>query len=80
MTDRNDPEDEDQQREMAQDLRATNDAVRSDAEQLAQLEAEKATMRPDDPALDRVSEEAVRLGERIARETRAERQLGSEIG
>jgi hypothetical protein len=80
MTDRHDPEDEDQQREMAQDLRATNDAVRSDAEQLARLEAEKATMKPDDPALDRASEEAVRLGERIAHETRAERQLGSEIG
>jgi hypothetical protein len=80
MTDRYHPEEEDRQREMAQDLRATNDAVRSDAEQLAQLEAEKATMKADDPALDRASEEAVRLGERIARETRAERQLGSDIG
>ena len=80
MTDRREPRDEDEQREMAQDLRATNDSVRNDAERLARLEAEKASMRPDDPALDRASEEAVRLGERIAHETRAERQLGSDIG
>jgi hypothetical protein len=80
MTDRHEPKDEDRQRAMAQDLRATNASVRSDAERLGQLEAEKATMKRDDPALDRASEEAVRLGERIARETRAERQLGSEIG
>jgi hypothetical protein len=80
MTDHDGPGEEEQQREMAQDLRATNDAVQSDAEKLADLEAEKATMEPADPALDRASEEAVRLGERIAHETRAERRLGSEIG
>ena len=78
MTDRHDP-DAEQQRELTQDLRATNDSVQSDAQRLVDLEAEKATMKADDPALDRASEEAVRLGERIARETRAERQLGSEI-
>jgi hypothetical protein len=78
MTDRRDPGEE-QQRELTQDLRATTDSVQSDAQRLVDLEAEKATMKADDPALDRASEEAVRLGERIARETRAERQLGSEI-
>ena len=79
MTDRDDPGGEGQ-RELTQDLRATNDAVQSDAQQLAELEAEKMTMKAEDPALDRASEEAARLGERIARETRAERQLGDEIG
>jgi hypothetical protein len=79
MTDPHDPGG-DEDRELTQDLRATNDAVQSDADQLAELEAEKAAMTADDPALDRASEEAVRLGDRIARETRAERQLGSEIG
>lgn len=78
MADRRDPGEE-QQRELTQDLRATTDSVQSDAQRLVDLEAEKATMKADDPALDRASEEAVRLGERIARETRAERQLGSEI-
>jgi hypothetical protein len=78
MTDRRDPGEE-QQCELTQDLRATTDSVQSDAQRLVDLEAEKATMKADDPALDRASEEAVRLGERIARETRAERQLGSEI-
>ncbi len=77
--DRDDPGAEGQH-ELTQDLRATNDAVQSDAQQLADLEAEKMTMKADDPALDRASEEAVRLGDRIARETRAERQLGDEIG
>ena len=80
MSERPDPEGEEQQRELARDLRATNDAVQSDAQQLAELEAEKATMKADDPALDRVSEEAVRLAERIGHETRVERELGSEIG
>ena len=78
MTDRRDPGEE-QQCELTQDLRATTESVQSDAQRLVDLEAEKATMKADDPALDRASEEAVRLGERIARETRAERQLGSEI-
>ena len=78
MTDRRDPGEE-QQCELTQDLRATTDSVQSDAQRLVDLEAQKATMKADDPALDRASEEAVRLGERIARETRAERQLGSEI-
>ena len=62
-----------------QDLRATNDAVRFDAERLAALESEKSAIDADDPALDQLSDEAVRLGDRIARETRAERQLGREI-
>ena len=66
-------------RETEQDLRATSDAVRFDAERLAALESEKSSMAADDPALDQLSDEAVRLGEQIARETRAEQQLGSEI-
>jgi hypothetical protein len=67
------------QRAAEQDLRATVDAVRHDAQRLAELEDEKAALAPDDPAVDRLSDEAVRVGERIAHETRAERQLGKDI-
>ena len=60
----------------AEDLRATTDAIRVDASRLADLEAEKATLHPTDPRVDRLAEEAVDLGDRIARETRVERELG----
>jgi phage host-nuclease inhibitor protein Gam len=64
----------------AQDLRATGDQIRSDLRRLTTLEDEKRSLDPDDPQVDRLSSEAVALADRIARETRAERQLSDEIG
>ena len=64
----------------AEDLRATTDAVRDDVSRLAALEAEKAELPPTDPRVDRLADEAVRLGDRIASETRAQRELGRELG
>ena len=52
-----------------QDLKATGDSIRTDL-----------TLDGEDPAVDRLSEEAVQLADRISRETRAERQLSEELG
>ncbi len=62
-----------------QDLRATAESIRTDIGRLAVLEDEKLALDPQDPRVDRASDEAVRLADRIARETRAERQLSREI-
>jgi hypothetical protein len=65
--------------EREQDLRATSDAIREDIERLTELEAEKQQLTPEDPRVDDLSDAAVAAAERIARETRAERQLGREL-
>ena len=63
-----------------QDLRATADSIRTDLSRLAAIEDEKTTLDGEDPAVDRLSEEAVELADRISRETRAERALSEELG
>ena len=63
-----------------QDLRSTGDSIRADVVRLGTLEAEKLALDAEDPEVDRLSGEAVELAERIARETKAERQLSQEIG
>ena len=63
-----------------QDLRATADSIRTDLSRLAAIEDEKSALDGDDPAVDRLSDEAVQLADRISRETRAERQLSEELG
>ncbi|HUQ77485.1 MAG TPA: hypothetical protein VM427_01265 [Patescibacteria group bacterium] len=62
-----------------QDLKATADSIRIDIGRLAALEDQKMALDPEDPRVDAVSDEAVHLADRIARETRAERQLSREI-
>ena len=63
-----------------QDLRATSDSIQAHVRRLAEIEQEKLRLDPGDPAVDRLSDEAVALAERISRETRAERQLSKELG
>jgi hypothetical protein len=63
-----------------EDLRSTGDSIEADLRRLATVEADKRTLDAEDPLIDRLSEEAVRLADRIAHETRAERQLSEEIG
>lgn len=64
----------------AQDLKATADSIRTDLRRLAAIEEEKGTLDGQDPAVDRLSDEAVELADRISREARAERQLSEELG
>jgi hypothetical protein len=62
-----------------QDLKATGDSIRMDLSHLAGVEADKRALDPKDPAVDRLSEVAVDLADRIARKTRAERELSTDI-
>ena len=64
----------------AQDLKATAESIRLDIGRLATIEDEKLALDAEDPRVDRLSDEAVDLAERIGRETRAERQLSKELG
>ena len=61
--------------DVAEDLRATTESIAHDAQRLRDLELEKASLQVDDPRLQDLSEEGRRLGERLARSTRAEEQL-----
>ena len=66
--------------EREQDFRATTDAIRQDLERLTDIEAEKQLLPAADPRIDELSDAAVAAADRVARETRAERQLGRELG
>ena len=63
-----------------EDLKATGDSIQSDVQRLSNLEERKRGLDANDPQVDRLSDEAVELSGRIARETKAERQLSDEIG
>ena len=63
-----------------QDLRATADSIRSDVGRLGAIEDAKQALDAEDPAVDRLSEEAIALADRISRQTRVERQLSEELG
>jgi hypothetical protein len=62
-----------------QDLLATSDAIREDINRLAAIEGAKQALPPEDPQVDRMSDEAIALAERIERETRIERELSEEL-
>ena len=63
-----------------QDLKATADSIRADAGRLMDLEDDKLALDSGDPAVGRLSDDAVDLAKRIVRQTTAERQLSQEIG
>ena len=62
------------------DLKATSDAVLSDAMQVAELERRKQILDPTDPEVDRLSREIEELTRRLAHKATAERELSEEIG
>jgi hypothetical protein len=68
------------ERAAAEDLRSTGDSIRADIRSLSDVEEEKRDLEADDPKVDRLSDQAVALANRIARQARAERQLSEEIG
>jgi len=65
---------------VVQDLKATEDSIRADAERLADLESDKADLHPDDPRVEQLSAHAVELAERIEQQTQAELQLSRDVG
>ncbi|HEV7810182.1 MAG TPA: hypothetical protein VGO64_06270 [Candidatus Limnocylindrales bacterium] len=79
MSDRDETENDARRTAAEQDLRATADAVRDDLRRLGAVESEKIALAPEDPKVDDLSDEAVRLAERIRRETAVEREIGKEL-
>jgi hypothetical protein len=63
-----------------QDFHATEDSIRADLARLGTIEATKTALAPADPEVDRLSDEAVNVADGLARKTRAERQLGQDLG
>jgi hypothetical protein len=62
------------------DLRATSEAIRDDAQLLADLEAKKLSLDPADPEVDKLSVVIQELVRRIGHKAAAERELAEEIG
>ena len=62
-----------------QDLRATIDSLRQDAERLAELEAAKSAIEFDDPRMKRLSSQAEQLTDDIEDKAEAERDLAQAV-
>ena len=62
------------------DLRATAESIAGDAERLAAIEEEKATLAVDHPRLVELSLEAVHIARRLIPKTAAELELVQEAG
>jgi hypothetical protein len=65
--------------EAEDDLRTTAQATKRDAQRLAQIEAEKLTLAPDDPRLADLAAEATELAERLRKATRYQQALTDEL-
>ena len=79
MHDRDDPT-ADAARESArdEDLHATTDSIRQRLKRLDAVETEKASLPANDPRVDDLAEAAISEADRIAAETRAERELAED--
>jgi hypothetical protein len=64
--------------ELEEDLRATAQAIETDADRLAAIEDEKKTLASDDPRLLDLSREAEIIAKRLVPKTVAERALAIE--
>ncbi|HEX3428917.1 MAG TPA: hypothetical protein VHS36_08930 [Candidatus Limnocylindrales bacterium] len=62
-----------------QDLRATEDSIRSDAARLTEIENSKSSLDPEDPMVDKLSTEAVELAEQLGRKARAQRAIARDL-
>ena len=61
------------------DLRATEESIRRDADHVKTLEKEKATLDPADPRVAHLSEQVERITARLQDKAAAERELTEEI-
>jgi hypothetical protein len=62
-----------------EDLRATEESIRGDAERVKGLEEEKAALDPKDPRVQELSEEVGRLSASLEDKATAERELSEDI-
>lgn len=65
--------------EIEDDLRTTAETTKADAERLAEIEAEKLRLAPDDPRLVELTAQATQLTDRLARYARHEQALTEEL-
>jgi hypothetical protein len=72
------PADKPARGDLAEDLHATSESIRTDSRRLAEVEAAKLELDPGDPRVDDLSDRAVELADRIAVKTRVERSLSQE--
>jgi hypothetical protein len=63
-----------------QDLKATSDSIRRDAERLAEIERRKTELAPSDPRVDELSSEVERLVSDISDKAKAESELAESQG
>jgi hypothetical protein len=66
-------------RDQQDDLRATEESIRRDAEQVKTIEEEKAGLDPADPRIAGLSEQVVRVTAGLHDKAVAERELSDEI-
>ncbi len=59
-------------------LRATADDLIADADTLQTIEAEKASMHPDDPLIEGLADDAVALVKQMAAKATAQREIVAE--
>jgi predicted RNase H-like nuclease (RuvC/YqgF family) len=62
-----------------EDLRATEESIRHDAEHVKSLEEEKEALDPTDPQIAHLSEQVERLTARLKDKAVAERELSHEV-
>ena len=62
-----------------EDLWATEESIKRDAEQLIAIEAEKGGLDPANGRVMRLSEQAERLAISLATKTKAERELSEDL-
>ena len=65
--------------EAQDDLRATVDAITTDADRLGEIEAQKRDMEPGDPRLVSLSAEAHAIAKRMVPKTQAELEIATEL-
>jgi len=63
-----------------EDLRATEESIRSDAARVKALEEEKMALDPEDPRVEDISRQVVQLTGGMDEKAKAERSLAEEIG
>jgi hypothetical protein len=65
--------------DLRQDLRATEESIRRDADQMKTLEEQKERLDPTDPQVVRISEHVERLAAGLQDKAAAERELSERI-
>jgi hypothetical protein len=65
--------------DLHEDLRATEESIREDAQRVTGLEEKKATLDPGDPLVVQLSEQVEQLASGLRAKATAERELSEEI-